>query len=85
LDALAHLQHEHTTVLANKFHSRKGTDLVALEERLRQRRLQRTVALPFDEQLAGMLDSATYTLEALDRPSRMAIKKLGLSVAERLA
>ena len=31
-----------------------------------------------------MLDAGTYTLDALERPTRMAIKRLGLAVAEQL-
>jgi len=31
-----------------------------------------------------MLDTGTYTLDALDGPTRRAIKRLGLAVAERL-
>jgi len=42
------------------------------------------VVVPYDEQLRVMLDSATYSLEALGRPTRMAIKALGLAVARRL-
>jgi hypothetical protein len=38
----------------------------------------------YDDQLATMLDSGTYTLEALGRPTRPAIKSLGLAVAEQL-
>jgi hypothetical protein len=46
--------------------------------------LHRSVAVPYDEQLAGMLDSATYQLDALRRPTRSAIKRLGLAVCEQL-
>jgi hypothetical protein len=31
-----------------------------------------------------MLDTATYILEALERPTRLAIKRVGLVVSERL-
>jgi hypothetical protein len=31
-----------------------------------------------------MLDSGTYSLDALTRPTRHAIKRLGLAVAEQL-
>ena len=47
-------------------------------------RLHRSVAIPYDDQLAAMLDTATYQLDALERTSRMAIKRLGLAVAEQL-
>ena len=56
----------------------------AIEDRFRAEHLHRAVTIPHDEQLATMLDSGTYTLEALGRPTRLAIKRLGLAVAEQL-
>ena len=43
-----------------------------------------TFAIPHDPQLAGMLAGRTYTLGALATPTRQAIKRLGLAVAEQL-
>ena len=85
LAALDHLHHERTTVAANKFHARGAADLRELERRLRERRLHRSIAIPHDDQLATMLDSGTYELDALGRTTRVAIKRLGLAVAEQLA
>jgi MinD-like ATPase involved in chromosome partitioning or flagellar assembly len=82
--ALEHLEHERTTVVANKFHSRGPADLSELERRLRERRLHRSVAIPYDQQLAAMLDTGTYELGALERTTRLALKRLGLAVAEQL-
>jgi len=84
LAALEHLDHDHTVVAANKFFARGPADLRELERRLRERGLDRSVAIPHDEQLATMLNTATYQLEALQRTSRMAIKRLGLAVTEQL-
>jgi MinD-like ATPase involved in chromosome partitioning or flagellar assembly len=84
LAALEHLEHERTTVAANKFHSRGPADLSELERRLRERRLHRSVAIPYDQQLAAMLDTGTYELGALERTTRLALKRLGLAVAEQL-
>jgi MinD-like ATPase involved in chromosome partitioning or flagellar assembly len=84
LAAFEHLEHEHTTVACNKFYARGPGDLNELERRLRERRLHHSIAIPHDEQLAAMLDTATYELDALGRPSRMAIKRLGLQVAQQL-
>jgi len=84
LDALRNLEHDRTTVVSNKFHARGPADLRELERRLRERRLRRNVAIPHDDQLAVMLDTATYQLDALERTSRMAIKRLGLAIAEQL-
>jgi MinD-like ATPase involved in chromosome partitioning or flagellar assembly len=84
LQALEHLQHERTTVVLNKSHPRSAAELRAVDERFRQERLHRSVTVPYDERLAVMLDSGTYTLEALDRPTRLPVKRLGLAVAEQL-
>jgi MinD-like ATPase involved in chromosome partitioning or flagellar assembly len=84
LTALQHLRHERTIVAANKFYARGAADLRKLERRLLERRLHRSVAIPYDDQLAAMLDTATYQLDALERTSRIAIKRLALAVAEQL-
>ena len=84
LDALEHLEHERTTVAANKFYGRGPADLRELERRLRERRLHRSVAIPYDCQLATMLDSGTYELDALARTTRMPLKRLAIAVAEQL-
>jgi MinD-like ATPase involved in chromosome partitioning or flagellar assembly len=83
LGALEHLEHERATVAANKFHARGAADLRALERTLRERRLHRNVAIPHDDQLATMLDTGTYELDALGRDTRLALKRLGLAVAEQ--
>jgi putative peptide zinc metalloprotease protein len=83
LAALAELRHDKTTVALNKV-APTTRHLRLVEERFRAAHLHRVVTIPQDDQLATMLDSATYTLEALDRPSRLAIKRLGLAVAEQL-
>jgi MinD-like ATPase involved in chromosome partitioning or flagellar assembly len=82
--ALEQLERERTTVACNKFHARGPADLDELERILRERRLPRPVAMRHDDQLAAMLDTGTYQLDALERTSRMAIKRLGLAVAQRL-
>jgi MinD-like ATPase involved in chromosome partitioning or flagellar assembly len=84
LSALEHLEHARTTVACNKFYARRRGDLRELERRLRERGLDRSVAIPHDDQLAAMLDTATYQVDALERTSRMAIKRLGVAVAEQL-
>ena len=83
LGALSHLQHDHTTVAIN----RSRLDSVAvtvIEDRFRAEHLHRAVTVPHDDQLAAMLDSGTYALDALRRDTRLAIKRLGLAVAEQL-
>ncbi len=83
LEALAHLQRDRTTVALNKSLPRSA-DVPVIEERFRAEHLHRSVTIPYDERLATMLDSGTYALEGLTRPTRMAIKRLGLAVAEQL-
>jgi putative peptide zinc metalloprotease protein len=83
LEALWYLKHDRTTVAINKSLLRSG-DLRAIEERFRAEHLQRSVMIPYDAQLATMLDTGTYSLGGLRRPTRMAIKQLGLAVAEQL-
>ena len=76
LEARSHLRHDRTIVAINRC---RTTETRAIEERL-----DRTVTIPHDDQLATMLDTGTYALEALGRPTRIAIKRLGLAVAEQL-
>jgi MinD-like ATPase involved in chromosome partitioning or flagellar assembly len=83
LDALAHLQHDRTTVALNKSLLR-AKDLPMVEQRFRAEHLHRTVTIPYDEQLAATLDAGHYALDALERRTRLAIKQLGLAVAEQL-
>src|SRR4051812_30467233 len=84
LGALEHLAHERATVVLNKARLKSPEDHEAIEQRFREQRLHRSVVIPFDERLQVMLDSGTYSLEALDREPRIAVKTLGLAVAEQL-
>jgi MinD-like ATPase involved in chromosome partitioning or flagellar assembly len=83
LDALSQLGHDRTTVVLNKS-SPRSADVRAIEERFRAEHLHRSVTIPYDERLATMLDSGSYSLDALTRPTRLAIKGLGVAVAEQL-
>ena len=83
LEALSYVQHDHTTVAINK--SQPGSVAVdRIEDRFRAEHLHRAVTIPFDDQLATMLDCGTYALEALGRRTRLAVKRLGLAVADQL-
>ncbi|MDQ6806152.1 MAG: MinD/ParA family protein [Actinomycetota bacterium] len=55
-----------------------------LETSLRRHRIARRVEIPEDERLGKMLDQGTYVCEQLDRPTRHAVKRLALAVAEQL-
>jgi MinD-like ATPase involved in chromosome partitioning or flagellar assembly len=83
LEALAHLQHERTTVVINKSRLRSA-DVPLIEERFRAEHLHRSVTIPYDERLATMLDTGRYGLDALGRPTRLGVKRLGLAAAEQL-
>ena len=83
LQALGELPAVRTTVMVNKSH-RRPADARAVEQRLRDMHSRRAVTIPSDEQLATMLDSGVYALEALGSSTRRAIKRLGLAVAEQL-
>ena len=83
LGALSHLQHNRTTVAINQYRGR-SSDVGAVEDRFRAEHLHHSVTIPYDEQLATMLDSGTYSLEALRRPTRLPLRRLGLAVAEQL-
>jgi MinD-like ATPase involved in chromosome partitioning or flagellar assembly len=70
LGSLPHIDHERTTLVLNQARGRGGG--------------HRSVAVPRDERLQTMLDTGTYSLEALRPDTRMAVKELGLAVAEQL-
>ena len=81
--ALSRLPAARTMVAINR--SRLSpADLASAVERCRDAHSQRAIGLPYDEQLAGMVGSGTYSLDALGGATRRAIKRLGLEVAERL-
>lgn len=83
IEALSYLQHDRTTVALNKSLQRPA-DLPMIEQRFRSEQLYRSITIPYDEQLATTLDTGTYALDALGRRTRVAIKQLGLAVAEQL-
>jgi MinD-like ATPase involved in chromosome partitioning or flagellar assembly len=82
-EALSHLRHDRTTLVLNKSLLRSA-DVPVVEQRFRAQRVHRSVAIPQDQQLATMLDSGTYSLDALTRRTRIAVKQLGLAAAEQL-
>jgi MinD-like ATPase involved in chromosome partitioning or flagellar assembly len=82
LDALALLRYrERTTVAIN---APDPGNVRPVEECFVAERPHRIVTLPHDSQLAGMLETGTYTLGALRSETRTAIKRLGLAVADQL-
>jgi MinD-like ATPase involved in chromosome partitioning or flagellar assembly len=83
LEAMQHVRHEHATVAINKSLAHPH-DRSAIEDRFRAEHLHRAVTIPFDAELATMLDTGTYSLEALRNETRIAVKRLCLAVAEQL-
>ena len=85
IHALDQLDLERTTVLVNRTHPRRAPELRAIEECLARRDARQPLTIPDDRRLAMMLDSGTYSLGALDRHTRLSVKRLGLAVGQRLA
>jgi MinD-like ATPase involved in chromosome partitioning or flagellar assembly len=83
IDALDHLK-KPATVVVNKAHPQTAAELRAIDECLRLRGLHLSVPIPHDGRLATMLGTGTYSLEALDRRTRLPVKRLGVAVADRL-
>jgi MinD-like ATPase involved in chromosome partitioning or flagellar assembly len=82
--ALGQVDGDRTIVVVNRTQRRLAPELTAIEECLLRRGLNRPIALPEDRRLAAMLDTGAYSLEALDRCTRLSVKRLGLAVAEQL-
>ena len=84
IHALDQLDRARTRVIVNRSHRRLMPELRAIEECIERRKVRRPISVPDDRRLCTMLQSGTYSLEALDRGTRVAVKRLGLAVAERL-
>ncbi len=82
LGALDHLAGDERLTLVLNQAPREGNS--ALEAEFRRRDLRRWVTIPYDSQLATMLDSGTYALPALRRGTRAPVKRLSLAAAELL-
>ena len=82
LDAIALLrQRARTTAVINRARDRSA---IPLELCLLAERPHSVVTVPYDQQLAAMIETGTYTLGALDTRTRAAIKRLGVAVTELL-
>jgi MinD-like ATPase involved in chromosome partitioning or flagellar assembly len=84
LVALRQLQLERATLVLNQAVKETTGDSDAIAEQFRKQRLNQRIAIPYDQRLRTMLDSGTYSLPALGRPTRVPIKRLGLAVASQL-
>ena len=82
--ALRYLDLDRATLILNQAHTRHAYDWRALERHFAENDLAHSVTIPYDEQLRAMLDSGTFTLDALGRATRLPIKQLGVEIAGQL-
>lgn len=82
--ALRHLDLDRATLILNQAGPHHAYDRGAIEGHFASHQLDRSVTIPYDEQLRMMLDSGTFTLDALGRATRLPIKELGVEVARQL-
>jgi MinD-like ATPase involved in chromosome partitioning or flagellar assembly len=78
------LNRKRLTVVLNRAPSRRSGDRQVIESAFRRFGVGRHVTIPYDDRLRVMLDSATYSLSALDRSTRLPVKRLGVEVVEKL-
>ena len=72
------------TVVLNRAPSERSGDRQVIESAFRRFGIGRHVTIPYDDRLRVMLDSATYSLDALRRETRLPVKRLGVEVVEKL-
>jgi MinD-like ATPase involved in chromosome partitioning or flagellar assembly len=72
------------TVVLNRAPSARSGDRQVIESAFRRFGIGRHVTIPYDDRLRVMLDSATYSLDALRRDTRLPVKRLGVEVVEKL-
>jgi MinD-like ATPase involved in chromosome partitioning or flagellar assembly len=82
--ALRHLELTRATLVLNQARSSHAGDVRAIARHFAGYRIARRVTIPYDEQLRTMLDSGTFTLEALGRGTRLPVKQLGVEIAGQL-
>ena len=84
LGALHHLPLERATLVLNQAPARRRMGQEAIEAQFRKEQVAKRVTIPYDDELRTMLDAGTYSLDRLDRPLRLAVKRLALAVGEQL-
>ena len=85
LDATRYLDGPITLVLNQTPRHTGAAARREIEQQLRELGIDHHVILPYDDRLRAMLDSAAYSLDSLDRDTRLAIKQLGVATLDRLA
>ena len=76
---------ERATVVLNQAPPERAVDRQVVEAAFRRHQVAGRVAIPYDPELRAMLDAGALAPDDLRRDTRMAIKRLGLAVAEGLA
>jgi len=87
LGALRHLEGEQASKLIVVLNAapRSGSgDREVTEEEFRRQRIGRLVTIPYDHRLRTMLDSGTYSVDALTRATRVPVKEFGAAVGSEL-
>ena len=75
---------ERSTLVLNNPRPEGAGDMTAIEQHFARHHLEERVVLPYDQRLRVMLDQGTYKLEALDRSTRVPLKRLAAAVGEGL-
>jgi MinD-like ATPase involved in chromosome partitioning or flagellar assembly len=76
---------ERATVVLNQAPPERAVDRQVIEAAFRRHEVAARVAIPYDSELRATLDAGALAPAELRRATRMAIKRLGLAVAEGLA
>ena len=75
---------QRTTLVLNDTRPEGGGDLAAIERHFARHSFEARIRVPYDHKLRLSLDQATYTLGALPRATRLALKRLAATIGEGL-
>ena len=75
---------ERSTLVLNNPRPEGAGDMTAIAQHFARHNLEERVVLPYDQRLRVMLDQGTYRLSALERSTRVPLKRLAATVGEGL-
>jgi MinD-like ATPase involved in chromosome partitioning or flagellar assembly len=84
-DLDATLASSRVAAVLNQAPAEQSVDRQVIEAAFRRSQLGRRITVPYDPRLRELLDAGAYDLDRLMRPTRLAVKRLGLAVVEGLA
>jgi hypothetical protein len=84
-DLEATLASSRVSAVLNQAPAEQSVDRQVIEAGFRRSQPGRRITIPYDPRLRELLDAGAYDLDRLPRTTRLAIKRLGLAVAEGLA